>query len=305
MDNLEAPRFSLENSEEWLDHFNQYGFSIIENILPIEKKNSIYQQFKLDLNSVSPNFNFDDPNTWVIENTPIMFSKGMAVFNGFGQADFMWELRLDNSIRSIFETLYNDSDLTVSLDGFSLYVSDKQKSKPWLHVDQNPRNDVFSVQGQYNFHPVGEKDSGFIIIPESHKSFIPNMKGMNDWYVLDDNDLSTQSKPVKLLMPENCFTIWDSRLIHANTFMKHKNPQTINRVTSYLAYLPRSEQTDNIRQKRIEAYLNSETTSHWSNKCELKKYPYGFGNRYESRGFSQIISRKINGEIPEERLQLI
>ena len=94
----------------------------------------------------------------------MMFGKGMAVFNGFGQSNFMWSLRTNPHIYKIFQEVHQTEDLVVSLDGFSVYLSDKQKSKSWLHIDQNPTNELFSIQGAYNFMPVGEKDAGFVVL---------------------------------------------------------------------------------------------------------------------------------------------
>jgi hypothetical protein len=51
------------------------------------------------------------------------FAKGMAVFNGFGQSDFMWHLRLHPSIISIYEKIHNTKNLAVSFDGFSVFFT--------------------------------------------------------------------------------------------------------------------------------------------------------------------------------------
>ena len=59
------------------------------------------------------------------------------------------------------------------------------------------------------------------------------------------------------------------------------------------------------KNKRIEAYKDSKTTSHWANKCEIKKYPYGFGKRYESRGYNKISPKLNDKKIPEDRLYLL
>ena len=83
-----------------------------------------------------------------------MFGKGMAVYKGFGQSDFMWSLRTNATIQSVFKSAYDSDELVTSLDGFSVFVSNLQKSKPWLHVDQNPINQLYSLQASYNFFPV-------------------------------------------------------------------------------------------------------------------------------------------------------
>ena len=67
---------------------------------------------------------------------PLWFSKVL----GFGQSDFMWMLRLNKNIQKIYQKIYKTKNLVTSFDGFSLYVSEKQRSKPWLHIDQNPNN---------------------------------------------------------------------------------------------------------------------------------------------------------------------
>ena len=47
----------------------------------------------------------------------------------------------------------------------SVFLSKEQKSKPWLHIDQNPSNTVYSIQGAYNFMPVRNvNDAGFVIV---------------------------------------------------------------------------------------------------------------------------------------------
>ena len=94
-------------------------------------------------------------------------------------------------------------------------------------------------------------------------------------------------------------------MIHANEGMK-KGFKGFNRLTAYITYLPKEVRSEDIKQKRIEAYKNAETTSHLANKCEIKRYPYGFGANYEKKNFKKIQSRlDSNGEIPKFRYKLI
>ena len=94
--------YEISENKLWKKSLKKYGFVVIKNILTEDEKDTIYNQFKIDLNTVSPNFDFNNHDTWTIENTPIMFGKGMAVFNGFGQSDFMWKLRLNKNIQKIY-----------------------------------------------------------------------------------------------------------------------------------------------------------------------------------------------------------
>lgn len=307
------PLFSLENESDWKTHLHEEGYVVINNIISDRERSEYFKQFAIDWNHVSPKFDFEDVKTWGIEHTPMMYGKGQAVFNGFGQSDFMWNLRLSPNIQDIFKRIHKTDDLAVSLDGFSVFLSEKQKSKSWLHIDQNPANTIYSIQGSYNFMKVGEEDAGFLVVPKSHINFNPSVSHKKNW-ILTGEEFVKQA--VKLLIPKNCFTLWNSKLIHSNIGMKKsckklshdktKNINQINRLTAYITYLPKHLQSINIIEDRKKAYLNSDTTSHWANKCEIKRYPWGFGKRYTERGYNTIISRvDENGKIPEDRLKLI
>lgn len=294
--------YDISQKDDWTNHLEKEGYVVIKNILNEEEYNEAMNLFKKDWNQVSPNFDFEDKKTWNINNTPMMFGKGMAVFNGFGQSDFMWYLRTNKIIQSIFGIIHNTDDLVVSLDGFSVFVSNTQKSKSWLHIDQNPKNPIYCIQGSYNFFPVEEDGAGFVVVPKSHKQYIPDINHNKNWIMCEEEEFIKNSK--KLLIPKNCFTLWNSKCIHANEGMKKKGNH-FNRLTTYISYLPKNIRSQDILDKKIEAYLNNETTSHWSNKCEIKKYPWGFKKNYENKCFGHINSTITNNKIPPERYNLL
>lgn len=295
--------FSKDQIDDFTGHLETEGFVVIKNILTNQERETFFQKFKTDFNQVSPNFNFDDKSTWNIKNYPGMYGKGMCVFNGFGQANFMWYLRTNYDIKKIFKKLYNVDNLVTSMDGFSVFVDKNQKTKSWHHVDQNPKNPITSYQASYNFYPVNSDDAGFVVAPKSHIGYIPEVKHKRDWIMVED-DSEWNNKVVKLIIPDNCLTIWNSKLIHANAGMI-KNTNRINRLTCYLTYLPESLRNENIRQQRIQAYINGETCSHWANQCKIKKYPFGFKKNYEKKNLGRINPLLIDENIPPERLELI
>ena len=300
------PTFSItDNPTCWKNYLANEGYVVITDILSSEEQIEILETFKHEFNQVSPNFSFSDPTTWTIENTPAMFGKGMAIYNGFGQSDFMWSLRTHSNIQTPFKELFKTNSLVTSLDGFSIFVSEKQKSKSWLHIDQNPKNNIYSIQGAYNLFTVNENDAGFVVVPKSHKSFRPEFKGKADWHVVDQE--AFQPKAVKLLIPKNCLTLWNSRLVHANAGMSpNSRASSINRITAYISFQPKKTRPEKVKEAREKAYLNGKTTSHWSNRCELKTYPFGFKTRYESRGFKTLKPRLTpDNKIPPERLELL
>ena len=161
----------------------------------------------------------------------------MCVFNGFGQSNFSWFLRTHPNILEIYSKLLKTRDLITSLDGFSLVVSNKQQSKSWHHVDQNPQNDILSYQASYNYFKVDENDAGFVIAPKSHLEFKPEVSHKRNWIKVPIDSMWNE-KVLKLCIPENCFTIWNSKTIHANTGITKKHKITkINRLTVYIPYV--------------------------------------------------------------------
>jgi hypothetical protein len=303
MDYHKPPIYSITDLEQINDNLIKEGYVVIRDILTTTERNDLLHLFKKEFNSVSPNFNFSDKTTWNKYTFPGMFGKGICSFNGFGQSDFMWSLRTNIKIQEIFKQIYNTNELISSMDGFSLFISNDQKSKQWNHIDQNPSNPVLSYQSSYNLFSVNDDDAGFIIAPKSHLKYNPTVNHTKNWIVLDNSD-EWNSKIMKLIIPKNCLTIWNSRTIHANTGMVKKGVD-LNRLTFYIAYLPRSLQTEENKLKRIQAYKNGETCSHWSNKCEIKQYPWGFKNNYEKKGFKHLTPTLIDGKIPSDRLSLL
>ena len=288
--------FGLDDPEGYLKHLAEEGYAVIGNVLDEATRNRLVEKFWNDWTTCSPNFSRTDKTTWKIENSPMMFAKGMAIFSGLPHGDFMWDLRLQPNIKQIFANIHGTDNLVSSFDGFSVFFTKKQKTAPWLHTDQNPTNKSYCVQGQYNFFPVKHDSAGFIVVPKSHlvHKNIP-AKNLNDWVQVSSDDFKAE----KIIIPENCFTIWDSRTIHANTGMT-SNTVRFDRLTCYVTYLPKDTRSEEVLKQKITAYKNSEGTSHWANRCEIKKYPWGFGPRYETRGFTKL--KTGTDTIPEERL---
>lgn len=320
--------FDKENVDGWKQHLEEEGYAVIHNIFDSTRIQEAIELFWKDWNTVSPGFARNDPSTWSIQTAPLMFTKGAAVFNGFGQSDFMWYLRVQPEILEIFSHVHNipSSELITSFDGFSVFFSKKQKNpRPWWHIDQHPSNPLYSIQGAYNFLPVDDinaqnvQSAGFTVIPKSHLTFVPSQtRNSADWIEIDKNKTAEEtsqitSHGVKLLVPANTFILWNSKTIHANTGITSINPRiktdsgTINRLTTYITCVPRNRCTsEEITQKRIQAYLDGSTTSHWPEKVEIKTYPWGFGPRYESRGYGRIQPTLTeSGTIPADRLQYI
>ena len=305
MNNLTPELFNLKDTSNWKSHLEQHGYVVISDILETSEYAHIFQQFAKDWNHVSPNFDFKDKKTWTTTNCPMMWAKGMIYASGLGQSDFMWKLRTNKRILEIWSQVHNTTDLVTSFDGFSVFLDVKQKPKTWLHVDQKSDDSIYSVQGAYNFLPVLEKDAGFVVVPDSHRTFISDPKNKGNFIVIPEDDEHIE-KAVKLLIPENCFVLWNSKTIHANVGMEKPKQQELNRLTVYIAMFPKEQRTADVLAKRLVGYKEGHNCGHFAIRHDVKKHPYGLKARYESRGFNMIEPRLTEDkDIPEERLNLI
>lgn len=300
--------FKIKDDNLWKEYLDKYGYVVIENVLTQENIEKYFQQFAKDWKYVSPNFDFHNKDTWVIENTPMMWNKGMIYSSGLGQSDFQWMLRTDKNILEIWETLHNTNELVVSFDGFSIFLDKKQKPGMWLHVDQLSTDNIYSIQGAYNFFPVDENDSGFVVVPESHKTYKTKEpddgKKRSNFDCLSKDDPHVE-KAVKLLIPGNSFILWNSKTIHANVGM-NKLSTRFNRLTSYICYFPKTQRDKSNLKKRMAGYFNGDNCGHFAIYHNIKRHPYGQKTRYEGRGFKNIEPTLTeDGNIPEERLRLI
>ena len=289
----------------FLEHLSKHGYAVIQNVLTEEEMKQGFELFFQDWKHVSPNFDFDNISTWTTDNSPMMWGKGMIYASGLGQSNFQWYLRTRDNIKNIWKKVHKTDDLVVSFDGFSVFLDKRQKTKQWLHVDQGNSEKMLSIQGSYNFLEVSELDSGFIVVPDSHKTFKNENKKKGNFISLKNDDPHVE-KAVKLIIPPNCFILWNSKTVHANTGMdsKIKEPE-LNRLTSYITFFPKKDRSKEILEQRLNGYISGHNCSHWAIYHHVKKHPFYLKKRYESRNFNNISPILINNQIPKDRLELI
>ena len=218
--------YDKEDIDSWKNALNNNGYVVIKDILDGDSYLKGYDLFKQAWNEVSPRFDFKDKSTWIPDNSPMMWDQGMITWNGLGQSDFQWYLRTNKNIINIFKNLHKTDDLVVSFDGFSVFLTPEQKSRMWLHIDQNPHKPLVkeceSIQGAYNFFSVGKDDAGFVVVPVSHKTYVPDKelyRGRQFIQILKDDPHI--GKAVKLLVPKNSFILWNSYTLHQNVGMRN------------------------------------------------------------------------------------
>jgi len=298
---LEPPLYNIDDNS-WLSELETEGFVVIKDIINDEMREDVIETFKQEFKEVAPQFNWNDKTTWVPANCPMVWCKSSVVFNGFGQSKSAWKLRLNKKVQKPFKIVYKTDKIATSFDGFSLFLSKTQKSPKWLHQDQRPGDKRLSIQGAINLFKVGKEDAGFVVVPKSHKTHIPK-PSKKDWIMLDSNDPHYKSA-FKLIIPKNCIVLWNSKTIHANIGMTKKTKE-INRLTSYVSFVPKNRQTEEIVTKREEGYIKGDTTSHWADRHEVKQVPWRIQKRYKERNFHDLKPILKDGKIPTEYKELI
>ncbi len=297
MQSTQAQLFDINNCQEWKRHLDEQGYVVIENILENDSYKDILNTFKNEWREMCPQFDFNDSSTWLNNCEPLHsgWYYGMVNGHGFGQSDFQWKLRTNKNILNIWENVHNTNELVVSFDGLSVFLSPDQDGIMY-HVDEHPSDTLYSIQGAYNFFPVTELDSGFVVIPGSHKKFKSTAPEEYKFICVDDeNPLLLNA--IHLLIPENCFVLWNSKTIHSSIGMDMNKGLEFNRLTSYITYFPKSLRSEDVKQKRISGYLNSCNCSHYAIYHQPK------GNPIDQRKLKLTLGE--NREIPFDRLSLI
>ena len=84
-----------------------------------------------------------------------------------------------------------------------------------------------------------------------------------------------------------------------------KKDVEINRLTVYVTLMPRQYSTDENTKKKIEAYKNGDTCSHWANRCVVKRFPWGFQKQHLAKNLNKLQPLLVDGNIPEYRKKLL
>ncbi len=201
--------------------------------------------------------------------------------HGIGHAKVSWNLRQNPKIVDIFATFWgcDPEDLLVSYDGLSFGLPPEITNKgwhrkTWLHTDQNFDKEGFHcVQSWVTALDVnGEHDATLAFLEGSHrfhKSFGSKLKEkvVGDWYKLTTED-EAKFKEVdcefkRMSCPAGSMVFWDSRTIHCGVEAVKGRPLPSIRSVVYLCYAPREQITAANLRKKIKAFEEKRTTSHW------------------------------------------
>jgi len=279
----------------------EFGVAIIPNILDNEESDEIINGIWDFLEHISQPWdkpiNRNDKESWkeFFELYP-MHSMLLKNWN-IGHAHISWKIRQNPKILEIFSILWNvkPEELLVSFDSLSFHIPPEItkrgwfKDNLWLHSDQSFTDNRFKcVQAWVTGLDVNENDGTLAFLEKSHnfhedfgRDF--EIKDKKDWYKLDNIELeyylNNECELKKIKCPKGSLVLWDSRTIHCGIQPNKQRTAPNFRAIIYLCYQPRIFANKKQLEKKIKAFEELRTTSHWP--CNIKlnsKNPQTYGN---------------------------
>ena len=285
------------------DTLARYGVAIIPNVLDAQECNEMKTGMWDYLETITANMDIpiERANTQTLCTFKELYPKHSMLIQhwSIGHAQFIWDVRTNLKVIAPFEKIWNTQkeDLLVSFDGASFHFPpettgfgwSKPNHKSWIHCDQSYlRNGFECVQGWINAYDTNQGDATLTVLEGSnryHEEFKNhfNKTEKDDWYMLDEEEINWYVNTkgcVKnnIRCPAGSLVLWDSRTIHCGK-EPNKNRLVPNyRCVVYTCYTPRSKSTFSSLNKKIQAFENLRTTSHWPHKPKMfPKKPRTFG----------------------------
>jgi len=278
---------------------DEYGVAIIPNILNKDEcskfESGMFDYLEHIMQDFEKPFKRDDPSTYT-EFYKLLPKHGMLMQHfSIGHAQFIWDLRCKKKILDVFENIYETNELLVSFDGASFSPPHEvtkrgyYKNNNWLHCDQSfTRSDFECVQSWVTARDVNEGDATLTILTKSNKFHAEfaeefDIKIKDDWYKLNDDEIEFYKnkgcKQIDITCSAGSIVLWDSRTIHSGKEAIKSREVDNLRIVAYLCYTPKELANENIINKRIKAFEELRTTSHWPHKVKLfPKTPRTYGN---------------------------
>ncbi len=281
---------------------DKYGVAIIPNVINKKECENMVTGMWNYLETITSNMNKpikkNDSTSW--KTFKELYPKHSMLLQhwSIGHAQFIWDLRTNSKVLEPFEKIWTTpkEDLLVSFDGASFHFPPEKTgygwvnpNKSWLHSDQSYLRTGFEcVQSWITAFDVEEGDATLSVLEGSNNhhleyATILQNKTSDDWYLLSEQDLDWYMKTkgckrVNIKCPAGSMVFWDSRTIHCGTEPDSTRANEKLRCVVYICYTPREKAKIGSIQKKIDAWDNLRTTSHWPHKPKLfPKKPHTYG----------------------------
>lgn len=299
MDDYEFIKY-VTDKEGLRETINKYGVAIIPCVLNTEECNKIvnglWDYFEHISESWDKPINRNDETTWREIYTLFPLHSMLFQHLNSGHTQISWDIRQNEKIVEIFSHFWNckKEELLVSFDGFSFNLPPEKTKKgwnrgnTWYHTDQSfLRNDFECIQSWVTGLDVNNGDATLGFMEGSnnfHKEFATKygITDKDDWYKLtkEQEQFYTEKgcQYKKIICPKGSLVFWDSRTIHCGVEALKTRPISNFRAIIYLCYMPRHLCDKKNLEKKIKAFNELRTTSHYPHKIKMfGKTPRTYG----------------------------
>ena len=279
----------------------KYGVAIVPNILnetEIDKfKSGVWDYLEHITQNYNNPIDRNNDKTWKDGIRSLFPNHSMLIQHwGIGHSQFNWDLRQNPKVVDIFAKIWDvDKDnLVTSFDGASIHIPHEitnigyYRGNEWFHSDQSfTRNDFECIQSWITAYDVNDGDATLSFLEKSNNYHAMAAKDLNitekkDWYKLKKEEVEyyinkgCTKKYIKC--PAGSMVFWDSRTIHCGREPIKERKESNFRFVSYICMMPKENVSQKIIGKRIKAYEELRTTSHWANNIKLfGKKPRTYG----------------------------
>ena len=315
MDIYEGEKY-YTTKEQLRTTLNKYGVAIIPSVLNESEcsnmLNGMWDYFEHISNNWVQPITRTNTNSWKEIFRLYPLHSMLIQYWNVGHAQVSWDVRQNPKIVDIFAHFWgcSNEELLVSFDGLSFNLPPEitkrgwNKDYTWFHTDQSyTRNNFECMQSWVTSLDVNPGDATLAFMEGSnnfHNMLATqfNISDKMDWYKLTKEMekfyLYKGCMYKKIKCPKGSMVFWDSRTIHCGVeAMKERSEPNIRSIV-YLCYTPRSQCNKKNLEKKVKAFNELRTTSHWPHKPKL------FGKNPRTYGCELPVITNINAPILSE-----
>jgi hypothetical protein len=341
---------------------NVFGVCIIPGMFSKEESKVVFDNLIAETEEHIPNFKLSNVDTWP-RIREAMATHGMILQNyGFGWFRTLVNFRSQKRLLRTFARLFTfhhykrfnvhnkrirKRDLFSSADAFSLYLNPDYIRKPdgtykrnmagyqraghdWLHWDQNPDDELYSVQSFVNFldEERGKRTATFSFLESSHRF----QKDFQDHFWGDETDMDKSNPRFFKIQDQAQFdfynvknhcgfkmleleagdmVLWNSKLVHQGRLGekpmedKRRIGHGLKRCVIYVSMQPKFYATKKDINKKRVAFKKLYTTTHNAARGvqTFNANPRTYGKAKQAELLSGALARKVTVPPPMTRFQ--
>jgi hypothetical protein len=290
MDTYEYEKYAC-TTETLKETLEKYGVAIIPSVINKEECVKMRDGMWSSVEHITQHFDVpmkrDDVDSWKSFSQLYPLHSMLLQRHTLSHSQYYWDLRQNTDIVDVFAQLWSvkPEELLVSFDGLSLHLPPEKtgrgwfRNNNWMHTDQSmQRHDFECVQSFLTASEIRQGDATLSFLEGSHlyhkrvgKKFKIEEKG--DWYKFNEKEYNyfikkgCERKCIKC--PAGSLVFWDSRTSHMGQEPLKERKVENERCIVYLCYTPRSRATKANLKKKVKAFEDLRTTSHWAHKPKL------------------------------------